>query len=129
VDKINSPLEESSNDFIIGLGRVAAEFIPIDRKKELDDIAREEQRQKNIKIENKRLFEKAKFSRLITDAKKYNDISLIKQYIHSVEKNIDNKYFVNDKNIDMKEWLNWAKQILVNDDPSINFDFVTDDEF
>jgi len=128
-DKTNAPLEDFLNEFIIGLARVAAELIPIDRRKELEDIAREEQRQKNIKMEHQRLFEEAKFSRLITDAKKYNDISLIKKFIHSVEQNIDKDNFVNDKDIDMKKWLSWAKQVLVKDDPSMNFDFITYDEF
>ncbi len=128
-DTPTKPLEDSLNEFIIGLARTAAELIPIDKQRELEELRRQEERKRRLELERQRLFEEEKFNCLINDARKHNEFLMLKKYISEVENNLGNNNFENKNNIDMKEWLNWAKHTLAHHDPSINFDFITYDEF
>lgn len=128
-DTSAKPLEDSLNEFIIGLARTAAELIPIDNQRELEELRRREEHNRRLELERQKLFEEEMFNCLIKDARKHNDLLMLKKYIADIENNLGNDNFDNKKNFDMKEWLNWAKCRLAEHDPSMNFDFITYDEF
>ena len=109
---------------ILGRERYDAE---IERKKqrELDRIER------NIQIEKQKvvLDELKRFKELLYDAKKYNEVVMMRDYIDAVKRR--NEITGNQSDLKIVEWVNWAEKKVDWYDPLINLpdlDFINVDK-
>ncbi|MGO9138532.1 MAG: hypothetical protein ACLP9S_12005 [Syntrophales bacterium] len=94
--------EDTLNECVIGLIKIALEMKDIRAKREREHIAWEEARLRRE--------EEARFRALLKDATDWNNSQLIKQYIDAIEKTVIGKNGDIESRVKMQSWLEWAKE-------------------
>ncbi len=102
-------LEDTLNECVIGLIKIALEMKEIRVKREREHIAWEEARLKREEEERKLREEEARFKALLKDATDWNNSELIKQYIDAIEKTVIGKNGDIESGVKMQAWLEWAE--------------------
>jgi hypothetical protein len=103
-------LEDSLNECVIGLIKIASEMKEIRAKRAREELEWEEARLRREEGERKLREEEARFRDLLKDATDWNSSLLIKQYIDAIEKTVIGENWEIESGVKMQSWLGWAKE-------------------
>ena len=103
-------LEDSLNECIIGLIKIALKMKEIRAKREREHREWEEARLRREEKEKQLREEEARFRALLKDAMDWNNSRLIRQYIEAIEKEAIGNERNTESGTKMQSWLEWANQ-------------------